>query len=512
VSITPGTVLAVKAYKQFTGERRLVDVPSSYYTVGVDYYGAVRVTKIVCPKPLSSYKDQGYTDDLYVTYQSSIGPNVVDILQYIISRYTDLSYDTVSFAQVRPKVDAFPANFPILDRKNTIELLQDIAYQARCALWVSNGKVYLKYLPVEPDAVDTITESDIDAEKGITTELTSTEDIVTKMKIKWRMSWSPGQTDREKDKSEKWIILRHNVNRYGIQEEERDFYIYNQPDIVYKCATFWLIRRSTTWKRIKFSTFLHKLNLETFDCVLLDFSHSYVSTGPVKAVVEKASYNSDTNQIDIECLVPIKAGQMTKYPYFWPSGLPISLTWPPPDEVAAGDAGGDGIGMGAGGELPIGYFNPWGDDVVIVGGHNVVFQPHSDWGRNPTDVGFQAQSVVDPSQYGEVQSGPKPRLNLRVFMAEPTHPQNPGGLDAGFVIDLRRTHIIDPDESPHRYVTLSSFFKGFGEGGGSGLRLMMRDDALIHSSERPQGAQFDFKYASEYEIFGAGTAFLRETE
>ena len=33
VSIVPGTVLAVKAYKQLTGERKLVDVPADLYTV-----------------------------------------------------------------------------------------------------------------------------------------------------------------------------------------------------------------------------------------------------------------------------------------------------------------------------------------------------------------------------------------------------------------------------------------------------------------------------------------------
>jgi len=572
VSIVPGTVLAVRAYKQFTGERRLVDVPASYYTVQTVWYGTLQVVQIVCHKPLSSYKDQGYTDDLYVTFQSSVGPHIIDILIYLINTYTDLTYDVTSFTAVRTKLNPFPANFPVLERKNAVGVLQDIAYQARCALWISNGVFYIKYLPEEPTAVATITESDIDAEKGITTELTTTEDIVTKMKIKWRMSWSPGQTDREKDKSEKYIILRHNVNRYGIQEEEKDFYIYNQPDSIYKCATFWLIRKSNTWKRIKFSTFLHKLNLETFDCVTLNFSHPYVATGSVKALVEKASYNSDTNQIDFECLVPIKAGQMTKYNWFWPAGLPISLTWPPPDEIAAGDAGGDGVGMGAGGVLPIGYFNPDGDDNVIVGGHNVVFRPHSDWGDSrPTDVGFSAQSVINPAHYGEVQSGPRPRLNLRVFMAEPTYPENPPALNSRLVIDIRRTLIVDSDD-PDESVLLSSFFQGFGSGTGDELRLMMRDDALIASDSVPNGApldtliyltsdqwvclsedcyvasdehsdgaalrdalaigdseylclqadvwitggdgeetNFDFKYAEDYSVYAAGTAYLQDT-
>ena len=107
---------------------------------------------------------------------------------------------------------------------------------------------YLKYLPEEPTPAATITVSDIDAEKGIEVELTSTEDIVTKMMVKWRQSWA-NLSDRAKDTNEKTIILRHNIDKYGTQEQDYDFYIYNQPDIVYKCATFWLIRKSNTWKR-----------------------------------------------------------------------------------------------------------------------------------------------------------------------------------------------------------------------------------------------------------------------
>lgn len=507
----PGTVLAVKAYKEFPGERRLVDVPSSYYTIHQVAYGDLRTVQIVTQRPLSSYADQGWTDDLYVTFKShsAVGPDMIDTLIYLIQHFTDLVYDYDSFESVRIKLEPFPVNFPVLERKNTVQILQEIAFQARCALWISNGKFYIKYLPEEPDSADTITVSDIDAESGVRTELTTTEDIVTKMRIGWRMRWSPGITDREKDKSEKTIILRHNVNRYGVQEEDYDWYIYNQPDIIYKCATFWLIRKSNTWKRIRFSTFLNKLNLETFDCVTLNFTQGYVADGAVKALVEEASYNSETNRIDFTCLVPVKAGQMEKYDWFWPAGLSFHLTWPPPDEIAAGDAGGGGEGMDASGALPIGYFEDWGDDIVIVGGPNVIFRPQSDWGdRHPTDQGFSAQDIGVLENYAEVTIGPKPRLNLRTFMAEPTNPSLPSTLQSGLVIDIRKTHIIDSQESPNRYAFLSHVLQGLNEDG----QLMMRKDMLIADDEHPQGEIFDFKWADDYELWAAGTAFLRDDE
>jgi hypothetical protein len=146
-SIVPGTVLAVKAYKQLTGERRLVDVPTDLYTVTSQTYGSVTAIEIVVNKPLSTITDQGWSDDLYVTFQSSIGPDTVEILKYLILHYTDLTWDVTSFNHVQEKLQPFPANFPILERKNTIQALEEIAFQARCAIWLSNGVFYLKYLP-----------------------------------------------------------------------------------------------------------------------------------------------------------------------------------------------------------------------------------------------------------------------------------------------------------------------------------------------------------------------------
>jgi len=347
VSIVPGTVLAVKAYKQFEGYRRLVDVPTDLYRVETVQYGTITAVQLVFSKSLSSIAEQGWGDDVYVTFASNAGPNTIDILKYLIANYTDLSWDAASFDYVEGKLANFPMNFPILERKNTLDVLQELAYQARCALWISNGVFYIKYLPEEPAAVDTITVSDIDAESGVDVSLTNTEDLITKMRVKWRTSWAPGETDQERDSSEKWMILRHNINRYGTHEEEFDWYAFNQPDTILKCATFWLIRKSCTWKKIKFKTFLHKLNLETFDCVNLNFAGGYVASSAVKAIVLKANYNSADNLIDFECLVPVKAGEMQKSRYYWPSTLRVDETWPPQADINSGDAGGGGIGMGA---------------------------------------------------------------------------------------------------------------------------------------------------------------------
>jgi len=515
VSIIPGTVLTVKAYKQFTGEKRLINVPTDLYTVSSVVYGTVTAVQIVFNKALSTIVDQGWSDDIYVTFQSTVGPNIVDILEYLIDTYTDLDWDksvgeggTGTFDHVYDMLTPFPANFPILDRKNTLTVLQEIAYQARCALWISNGVFYIKYLPEVPSIDDTITVSDVDAEKGIEVDLTPTEDLVTKMTIKWRISWAPGSTDREKDKSEKHIILRHNVARYGTQEEEYDFYIYNQPDTVLKCATFWLIRKSHTWKFLKFKTFLNKLNLETFDCVNLNFAGGYVATGAVKAIVNKASYNSADNTVDFECTVPVRAGTMILDVFYWPAALADSQTWPPQEDIDSGDAGGGGIGVGATGNLPIGDVTGIEDgDTVFVGGPNVVFRTQSDWGDPvPTDIGFTAQTITNTGAYGELDTTSRPKLNLRIGVPKPVKFPPHAPTPAGVTIDLYKTLITDSTNPDNGSSSLHSLIYGINKEG----QLLLKAEVSVGEEAHEEGAPFNFKYDDDGEVYGSKIAFLKE--
>lgn len=519
-SIVWGRVLAVKAYKQFEGERRLVDVPANLYTTSAVTYGVIGTVTITLDKPLSTIVDQGWSDDLFVTFESIVY-NAVGIMEFLIATYTDLTWDTTSFEHVKAVMSAFPANFAILERKNIIEVLQEIAFQSRCAIWLSNGVFYLKYLPEEPTPVDTITVSDLDAEAGVEVNLTPTEDLVTKMKITWKMSWAP-LSDRanraDSNNNEKTIILRHNVQKYGVQESDYDWYIYNQPDIVYKAATFWLIRNSITWKTIKFKTFLNKLNLETFDAVTLDFDDEYVSTGPILAIVEKATYNSADNCVDVECALPVQSGEMTKYPFYWPSALPLTTTWPPASEVGSGNAGGGGIGAGAVGVLPIGDTSRIPATAIFVGGPNVVFGPQSDQGDStPTDVGFVAKTVVDPAVHGWTVSKSRPRLDLSIRVPKASKPMKapvPPLVVGG--IDIHKTIITDSSWTPSRTATLCSLIKGItnetkgnhpdlGEGS-----LMLQAEILVGDTDNPDGKPFSFKYDEDGEQYGAKIAFLKD--
>ena len=146
-SIIPGTVLAVRAYRQppGTGARQLTDVPAAFYTIKSTTYGTITAVEIVLNQALSnlnsiytdssgtqSWTGDGWEDDLYITFQSAY-TNIVNVIEYLLATYSDLTPDTASFDHVRTKLAPFPPNFPILDKKNILAVLQEIAFQSRCA-------------------------------------------------------------------------------------------------------------------------------------------------------------------------------------------------------------------------------------------------------------------------------------------------------------------------------------------------------------------------------------------
>jgi hypothetical protein len=133
---------------------------------------------------------------------------------------------------------------------------------------------------------------------------------------------------------------------------------------------------------------------------------SMKATGAVKAIVLQANYNSNSadNLIDFECLVPVKAGEMEKSRYDWPSTLRVDETWPPQEDIDSGDAGGGGIGQGATGELPIGYIDGIeSGGIVWVGGPNVAFN----------------RTVTTASRSSTVPFGSKSQSSLSARMTKP---------------------------------------------------------------------------------------------
>lgn len=483
VSIVPGTVLNVSAKRAFEGVMRLVTVPPSYYSVRTQSFGSVSAVMVRLSKPLSSYSDEGWEDDLYVSFQSQYGPNTVNILEYLIQTYTpELGTDANSFNHVRTRLAKYPSNFALLEQKNVVEVLEEIARQARCAIWLNGNTFHLRYLPEEPTPTITISQSDI-VPKTMEVFHTDTEDLVTKLTAEWRPHYAVDKPNK--------VILQHNVRKYGTHEKTEEYYIYNQQDYVVKSATFWLIREANTWKKLRFSTFIHKLQLESLDPVTLDFSKPYVSSGPVIGIVEQANFDSAGNEIKFEVWTPIKAGTMTPYNFAWPADVDQKLIFPTVEEEAASNAGSDNPFNDADGDLTSGT-------VVTISG----YRTHQSKGdEHPSDQGDQALSppqLPDRNSFDQTTPSRKtPDYQKNEYKPTPTEA----------IIDIRKTIIVD--STTKESARLDSFFKRIKD-----KKLQMSTEAIISdgTEDGSKDARFDFEFDSENEIYGAGTAFLQDEE
>lgn len=341
-NILPSTVKSVSAYRVNRDQKRvLTEVPAWYYTKNEsENLGGLTVTSLTMKQRLSTIPDENWEDQIYVSLVSSVGPNIVDILTHLIQNYTNKSIDATSFNVVRDQLSKYPANFAYLTRPNVFQALYEIAWQARCAIYEFNDVFYLKYLASEPNPDSGITNDDIEL-STFRLNLDTTENIVTKMVANWKPDYLPLLPRQHPYQ----VILRHNGKKYGLIEKSFDFYIFNSQQLVIKSATFWMIRLANTWKHIEFNTFLTKANLLVYDTIELVLSQQFAGFGPIKAIIEKSNYDSSSKTIKIQAWLPIRSGEMTPYPFAWPSLQDPNLPFPTPAEFSVGLAGGDNIGV-----------------------------------------------------------------------------------------------------------------------------------------------------------------------
>lgn len=424
-NIVPSTILRVAAWRTINGNRFLLTVPSEFYTVRQTDYNGLQVMEIVFQRPLSSEQRRsggGWTDDIFVTQTSTVGPNTVDIIEWLISTYTNYSTDATSFAATKTKLANYPMHFPLLRRPNLFNILRDLARFNRCALWMSNDKFYIKYLSEEPTPVATITNSDIltdDANNRSTLRisLTKTEQLVTELKAKWRK-------DYRNDIDDNRLILRHNVSendepKYGTHVKEEDYFPFGHLDLVRKTATFWLIRWCNSWKRLSLSVSLEYLKLEPFDAVTINIPE--VSSSSFTAVVERASLNTNERQIDLELWCPIRAGETAPNPFAWPANISEQALFPTLEDRNAKRAG-SGNDPNFSAVAPPGHpleTNTRGVYQGISLGCNGAAvtsltpgecrQDHGD--RKPSDIGDEKPDVDAVAETGEISAGTTPVTN-----------------------------------------------------------------------------------------------------
>lgn len=513
VSIVPGTLVKVSAYRTYGGERVLATVPSTWYTTEWrDYGDGLNALVLTIAKPLSTVAESNFEDDIYVTFESDIGPNIVDVIEYIIEKYLpQATCDLTTFAQAWLDSDYYPCNFVILTRKNVIDVLSEMCYQACLGIWYSEGDVFLRYLPNQPTAVAELTEASIDT-GTLVLSYTNTDDIVTKMVASYVTSY---------EQEEPFVIAaRYNVAKYGTIEEEIDYYIYTDRDAVLHSVTFWLLRKGNIWKYIKCTTPLHTLVLETMDPVTVNLLAGFVSNTAVIGCVEECRYDSVTFSITYGVWIPVRAGEMDLFSFAYYNIGDVYEYFPTPIDWVSGNGIGSPIirdfvdgAVSDGADSPYGPYNPSERQVQYVpvksqpklyGG--TISQTHAD--GNPKYPGLDPGwgSDTDPGE-GDYEYGDG------AFTVEDPEAWEEEG--AQTKISLHGTKIWD--SQTQKYATLATFFASCDHnaavaGGTVPVLNVHPKMGVITVGDEAAAGSFSLKYDSDTKSYAARLAFLKSEQ
>ena len=383
VSLIPGTVDKVSAYRTApNGFRYLTELTTNMYTVYNTDYGGYEVVEIGLTKSLSLYDDD-WGDEIYVSFTSDEGPNPADVIEWLVNKYTDLTVDASSFAVARSLLLLYPTNFYVLDRPDVYDLINDVAYQSRCSVYIRNKVVFMTYLPYEPTSVRTLTESDILS--GTFEEfLSETEDVYTTHNIDWQKG---GATLRDDQDLEHELVLKYNVEKYGTVEENWNYFCLNHFELVNKTGTFWLIRKSSSWKKLKFTVPFKHLDIDVGDAVTINVAQ--FNGNPIKCIVESMTLNPSDYPIDMVVWTGIRSGESDPYFWVWPNQQSCVSVWP-----LAGDANG-----GGGYDFEV---TPPAGHILLSGAHRDDQRIISSGSKNPSDLcDYPLVLTCDVSDYLE---------------------------------------------------------------------------------------------------------------
>lgn len=399
VSLIPGVVDQVAAYRTYGDTTLLTEVDPDLYTIVTSDFDGYEVVEVRMKQLLSNIDDEKWDDKIYVSFTSSVGPNPVDTIEWLVNKYTEYTVDPVSFAAVKSSLSVYPSNFFVKARPSAFQLIRDVAYQARCAVFIRDGIVYLVYLPLEPTSLRTLTEDDI-LNKTFKFSHTETEDLETRHEI----SWSNGEAGvTQNDPTNFTFVIKHNIPKYGLFDAEYDYYTQNTFDTVQKSATFWLIRNSNTWREVSFSTPVKHLDLDVFDCVTLDIDQ-FPTT---KVVIKETKYDSESHTIRFKAWTPILSGTSTPYYWAWPSQQAEDAIWPL-----------DGAEKESGDGYPFKVVPP--EDHPLRGGYDPdIAQLATDGDKYPSDIGDISPTLSCPLATGaEIADDIEPIIRISEPLAE----------------------------------------------------------------------------------------------
>lgn len=322
-NLIPNTdIVAVYAnHRTPDGVQSLKAIPPAYYTAVLsdtsltlnNATGAVtpNCCTITFETPLRDYIGQGWGDQLYVVMHSSVGPNVSDVIKWLLDTYASVPVDTASFTTLHTQVANYPVGFTRHAKENVASLAEQIAFQARIGLIVDNGSFQAKYLSAVPTHDLTVGESGVKL-RSLSLKFTTTEDIYTRIEGRVKLSYFPAK------RFEKLMVYGANVAKYGLRRREIDFFIYNIQSLAQKSLNFWGGRFSNSWRMATFTMPLDAIQVQLFDTIRIQFADTtLLNASYIDGVVDKVSYNPNNDEIMLDVWLPMVSGTTSISPFAW---------------------------------------------------------------------------------------------------------------------------------------------------------------------------------------------------
>ena len=309
--VPSSAVLQIRAWREVQldwrggRERELVTVPSSFYTVNLNDTVAGRAcTTVTFAKPLNT-RGTGWDSEIFATVRSTVGSNVSDIIADLMTG-AGITPDPVSFAAVKAACTKYPMNFAFTDRKDSLAVAGEIAFQGRCGLSVLSATAYLKYLSVLPTTfVFGYDDSNV-LEGSLQVSSTELSSLTNDLWVTWHKRGSQQHPERLHYKD------ATSVTAFGRKKKELEIFVYRHKTLVQKTAQFWFNRWSHAWRKLRVIGDTDAIAVTVYDDV-----NSLLSELTIPGLVETLEHDTGESTIAVGLWTPAEVGScaVSSYAY-----------------------------------------------------------------------------------------------------------------------------------------------------------------------------------------------------
>lgn len=300
-----GIVKAVHSSRRLpSGLITIVPIPSGFFSITYNdtsiYAGKSPITVHV--DTALAANDPTWGADVYVSIQSDRSGNPSQAISDILTRYTDIAPDSGSFADARNATLKFPFEAAILNPQDPVSLAGDLAWQARCALFILGSSALIRYLSAAPIASDApiVIDATNARDMGLEMESTDISELVTQLIIEWKPRWS---------QSFDYLYSLGGVtnSKFGTRKESRTVWAYQKVNKVAKSATFWFNRKSHIWRRARLGCFFPILSLDVLDRALVNLP-GRLPLAPVIGLTMATDLSTLPFGVGVDIWLPIESG------------------------------------------------------------------------------------------------------------------------------------------------------------------------------------------------------------